>query len=455
MKSRRLIALLLTFVMALGLIACGAKEESAVSETVETTETADAEEASSEEVPVLSVLTFADWYGEGMKALESYIHENAQELGFDVEIEMIAGGTEGEELIRAKFATGDLPDLLVNYGCKWLDYSWNVLDKMVPLENVDMSEYDEEMLKAGYYIHNDQLYNVPIQSAELYGVFYNKEVFEAAGITELPTNLEEFEACCETLKAYGVTPIYYSAADSWTLFGMSYFGINQDVVESGLSYTEFWNEMNTNQRHYADCENLKASIQLLKDFIDKGYVNETYLSDSYDMAQTAVAEGTAAMHFNATFFYDEIAEKYPDDPEVTDNIGSFVMPLLGNETVLSGSPRAIGMTVACEDRELGEKALNFIASSEAQQIYSDAQPGVYWNQAIECDLPEAYMPLYNEMLAGNSALQWQKGNVYSIGDYISHVQDFLAGGMEIDQIIELLDKDTADSAIVAGDPNWQ
>ena len=195
MKSRRLIALLLTFVMALGLIACGAKEESAVSETVETTETADAEEASSEEVPVLSVLTFADWYGEGMKALESYIHENAQELGFDVEIEMIAGGTEGEELIRAKFATGDLPDLLVNYGCKWLDYSWNVLDKMVPLENVDMSEYDEEMLKAGYYIHNDQLYNVPIQSAELYGVFYNKEVFEAAGITELPTNLEEFEAC--------------------------------------------------------------------------------------------------------------------------------------------------------------------------------------------------------------------------------------------------------------------
>ena len=63
-------------------------------------------------------------------------------------------------------------------------------------------------------------------------------------------------------------------------------------------------------------------------------------------------------------------------------------------------------------------------------------------------------PLYNEMLAGNSMMLWQSGNIYGYGDYGTHVQDFLAGGMEIDQVIELLDSATAENARVAGDSNW-
>ena len=49
---------------------------------------------------------------------------------------------------------------------------------------------------------------------------------------------------------------------------------------------------------------------------------------------------------------------------------------------------------------------------------------------------------------------WQSGNIYGYGDYGTHVQDFLAGGMEIDQVIELLDSATAENASVAGDSNW-
>ena len=37
---------------------------------------------------------------------------------------------------------------------------------------------------------------------------------------------------------------------------------------------------------------------------------------------------------------------------------------------------------------------------------------------------------------------WQNGNVYGYGDYHIHVQDYLAGGMDIDQVISLLDSDT-------------
>lgn len=434
MRGKRLAALSLAAVMAFGVTSVGGNEAKAA------------------EVPTLSVLTFADWYGEGMKALEAYINENAEELGFNIEIDAIAGGSEGEELLRAKFATGDLPDLLVSYGAKWLDNSAHVLEQMVPLKNVDMSEYDQALLESGRFIYKGELYNVPVETATLFGVFYNKDVFAAAGITEVPTNWAEFEACCETLKEAGVTPVYYSGADSWTLQTFTHFGFNQDVIESGLSFADFWGEMNTNQRHYTDAANFKASLQLSKDIIDKGYVNETYLSDSYDMCQTALAEGTAAMHINGTWFYDEVISKYP---EAGEHIGSFVLPLYDENYVISSIPRSIGMTEACEDQELGQKALNFIASSTAQQIYADAQPGIYWNQKVTCELPEAYTSLYDEMLAGNSMMLWQSGNIYGYGDYGTHVQDFLAGGMEIDQVIELLDSDTAENAKVAGDANWE
>ena len=77
---------------------------------------------------------------------------------------------------------------------------------------------------------------------------------------------------------------------------ITHFGFNEDVVESGLSYTEFWNEMNTNKRHYSDATNFKDAIIMSKEMVDKGYVNSSFLSDTYDMAQTALAEAGVKLY---------------------------------------------------------------------------------------------------------------------------------------------------------------
>ena len=98
------------------------------------------------------MLTFTDWYKSGWEALTAYIDEHAEALGFRLKIDIIAGGGEGEKLVRAKFATGDLPDLLQTYGPKWLDHNAGVLDQIVPLQNVDMSEYSQDQLEEGHYI---------------------------------------------------------------------------------------------------------------------------------------------------------------------------------------------------------------------------------------------------------------------------------------------------------------
>ena len=87
--------------------------------------------------------------------------------------------------------------------------------------------------------------------------------------------------------------------------------------------------------------------------IEKGYVQETYLSDSYDMAQTALAEGEAGMYVNDTGVIDEIASKYPD---LVENIGAFPLPLYDEAANYTDSslPGALGITTACQGRGGGK-----------------------------------------------------------------------------------------------------
>ena len=55
---------------------------------------------SATEVPTLTMLTFTEWYKDGWKALENYINENSDELGFKLDIQQIAGGSEGKRSSR-------------------------------------------------------------------------------------------------------------------------------------------------------------------------------------------------------------------------------------------------------------------------------------------------------------------------------------------------------------------
>ncbi len=48
------------------------------------------------------------------------------------------------------------------------------------------------------------------------GLIYNIELFEKAGITELPDTMDELEAACEKLSAAGITPFALAAKETWS-----------------------------------------------------------------------------------------------------------------------------------------------------------------------------------------------------------------------------------------------
>lgn len=454
MKLKRIISAALCAALAASMAACGAPADTSASTPVQQSVSVSVPAAPTE-VPTLTMLTFTEWYKDGWKALENYINENSDELGFKLDIQQIAGGSEGEEVVKARFATGDLPDIIQSYGAKWIDTQVNALDKMVDMGSLaSEAEYDAATLEEGGYRYNGKLYGMPMDTTNLLGCFYNKDVFEEAGITELPTNWDEFTAVCEKIKAIGKTPLYYSGSDSWTLQCFTHFGFNKEVFDSGLTYNEFWDEMNTNKRHYSECADFADAIARSKEVIDKGYVQETYLSDTYDMAQTALAQGEAGMYVNATWVVDEIASKYP---EAVENIGAFVLPLYEDTENYTDSslPGAIGITTACKDVEAAKRAVDFISSSKAQQIYADAQPGIYLNKNVKAELSLAHQDLVDVMQAGKAMALWQgTGNNYGYGSYDKYVQDYYVGSKTVEQVLAAMDEETAKNAVAANDPNW-
>ncbi len=48
------------------------------------------------------------------------------------------------------------------------------------------------------------------------GIWYNKALFEQAGIEEIPTTWTEFLSVVQQLKDAGITPIALGERDKWT-----------------------------------------------------------------------------------------------------------------------------------------------------------------------------------------------------------------------------------------------
>ena len=60
---------------------------------------------------------------------------------------------------------------------------------------------------------DEKVMAVPIESTA-WGVVYNKEMFEDAGI-ELPETLDDLRQVCEKLKAKGYTPFMLAFQEQW------------------------------------------------------------------------------------------------------------------------------------------------------------------------------------------------------------------------------------------------
>ena len=158
---------------------------------------------------------------------------------------------------------------------------------------------------------DDTLHTIPYQPS-IFGFFYNKTLFDKAGVEGVPTTWEEMDAACAKLKEAGITPITADDAYMTSFIGMHLARyIGQDGVKS-LVTGEASNDVTVTW----DDPKVLAAAESFADFADKGYFSKNIATNKYPAGQNQeFAPGEAAIVICGSWLPNEAKESVADDLE--------------------------------------------------------------------------------------------------------------------------------------------
>ena len=159
----------------------------------------------------------------------------------------------------------------------------------VDADNFDLSEFEPNLL--AYYTINDSLQSMPFNSSTPI-MYYNKDIFDKAGITEVPTNMREIFEIAPTLVEKGGATM----AMSTTIYG---WYIEQWMNKGAFDIFDNGNGRDQAASKVAFDENggMAKILQMWKDGVDSGAmpnVGREGGSPEFVAGQSAITIGSTA-----------------------------------------------------------------------------------------------------------------------------------------------------------------
>ncbi|WP_165384939.1 ABC transporter substrate-binding protein [Cryobacterium sp. SO1] len=149
------------------------------------------------------------------------------------------------------------------------------------------------------------------------GVIYNEALFDQFGV-EVPTTWGEFVAACEVFAANGVTPVYGTYKDSWTLAQGLFDYTTGGLVDVAAFYAPPEDGADPVTRSYT--KTFAPAVEKMKTILS--YTQKGAATRSYPDGNAAFAHGEAAMYFQGPWALSEINGINPDL-----QIGTFALPM--------------------------------------------------------------------------------------------------------------------------------
>ncbi len=227
-----------------------------------------------------------------------------------------------EQGIQTKVATGDKPDLAFWQPTASMLTAINAKTNLQPLTGAPWTDKLDPKLRDITGLLEGTRYAALVTSPAVEGVYYNKEVFAANGITAAPKNFEELITLAKTLKGKGVTPFYEMGADRWATQWWVQVQL-ADAARNGL-----WDRINTGQEKFTDPAILGA-IKKYQQLIKDGLFNSDIKTAKFEDQGTALLDGKAAMVVQVNSFFGQLQAK-ADTATLNKKIGFFPIAPSGN-----------------------------------------------------------------------------------------------------------------------------
>lgn len=347
---KKLMLLGMSLCLVLGILAgCNSGNQESTSEGKKESGSGDGE------VVTLNLFQFkveiADQLQEMIKEFE------AEHPNIKVKLETVGGGADYGAALKAKFASGEEPDIFNNGGFKELEL-WK--EHLADLSNEPWAEHVLPIGKVPTTDEDGKLYGMPV-NLEGYGFIYNKDLFEKAGITEAPKTLSELKDAVKKLEAAGIKA-FSAGYGEWWVIGQHLLNIPFAQQDDPVAFIEGLNDGSTS---LVGNEQFKQ----FKDVIDlevKNAVGNPITTD-YNTQVTLFASGEAAMLQQGNWTENMITEI---NPEI--NMGFLPIPLNDEEdadVLPVGVPNNWVLNKNSEHLEEAKTFLNWMVSSETGKRY--------------------------------------------------------------------------------------
>jgi raffinose/stachyose/melibiose transport system substrate-binding protein len=272
---------------------------------------------------------------------------------------------------------------------------------------------------------DNKVYGAVIDAYYLWGVFYNKDIFNKLTSFTEPKGWAEFLELAGKVKDTGNTPIVVGGGDQWPLQFIPMF-FWADFTHDG----SFQKNLNANKASYTD-EKMVESYKHLKELYDKGYLNKDVLSATYEKETAKLMDGEAAMLLEGSWVLQTMVDNN-DLATVNSKIGVF--PISENGNTVTANPSSSWYVCKTGDsakEEASKEFLRYITGPRYQKYIEDtkATPTLKGFN-LPADIPDPLKKLYELSNNNLTVLLDSPATVPNFGLYL---QEMLMGKLSPEQ----------------------
>lgn len=293
-----------------------------------------------------------------------------------VKIEVQHAANDSSTLLQSRVNSGDIPDVFdvesgtsakmyYEYAYDWTDDT-DVIDLFQP-DAIETGRDDDGKIKSLPWTYENM------------GILYNKECFEKAGITELPTTIDELADACKKLQDAGITPFALPAKETWVLGQLStHFMLDKKLDAEGTTEA-----LKSGELQFADLPNWPNLFKFLDLAVEYG--PEKPLEIDWETSENMLANGQAAMIHMGDWCQSTLDSFNPDA-----QLGFLPCPVgSGAEdcTLLSSCNWTYIVNKDSENLDLAKEYLEYILTSDMGQYWMcegvGAVPGVKTDKEVK------------------------------------------------------------------------
>lgn len=323
---------------------------------------------------------------------KQYQEENP-DLDFNFEIENISDHTAYLQKLKILAASDELPEWFDSDPDTW--FADIVADgKAYSFEDLykELGMYDQIFpISKEYARLSDGSLNLMTLQCNTEYFFYNKDLFEQAGITEAPKTFDELLADCKLLQDQEIIPIAMGA--DWPI--LRYIA----QVPFRLTGNEYIENAVSGEGSFGEEAGLKGA-QFIQDIAQ--YFQEGWSSADYDTMNDLFASGQAAIMYNGTWALEQ-ADMIGEDGNIKDNIGYFTMPTYSDADVTTATDffanSGIGTAIRTDAVDDEMKAwMKYLLEHYADASLSYNQlPSVMPDEETMQSLPKVYQQIIEDV----------------------------------------------------------